>query len=336
MASAGWDEVLGGAADDGGDPPDHGDGDGEDEAPEKQKRIKTSTKVVLVAAGWVLLTLFLIGQFSADKAQPSAVARLDTVSGEDGATDETLEEEFEPEPVDTEEEEALDVDGDGFLSAEEQGIVEGEAAASLDGGGSSSSGEGASGSTGGGTGSGSGSTSGGESGGGGNAVPGAAPATTTTARTGAGGGATTTTTAGGGGGGGGGGTTSTTATTKPGGGGTTTTTTASTTTTSTATSTPSGLHLLVKAVAEKRYEFPSPHTKDLSLPVGSTITFDNNEDDRRHSFTIRRSVTTLLVWDSGELAAGDDPEPSPPLQAGTYTFACTNHPNSMNGTIAVQ
>jgi hypothetical protein len=114
MGSAGWDEVLGGGAGDGGVPPDEPDDDiDEDEAPPK-KRIKTSTKVFLVVAGWLLLTLFLVGQFSKDKGGPSAVANLDTVA--QGA------EAGEPEVVDTEEEEALDADGDGFLSAEEQGL----------------------------------------------------------------------------------------------------------------------------------------------------------------------------------------------------------------------
>ena len=331
MASAGWDEVLGGGASGGdGDAPGHdgGDGGGDDDGtPEKKKRVKTSTKIVLVVAGWLLLTLFLVGQFSADKAQPSAVARLDAVSGEDGATDETLDEEFEPEPVDTEEEEALDTDGDGFLSAAEQGIVEGDAAASLESGGSSSSsGSGGSGSTSGGT------STGGDSGSGGNAVPGTAPGggpTTSTTR--AGSGTTTTTTAGGGGGGGG--TTSSTPTTKPGGGNTTTTTPSTTSTTTGGPPPPPPVTITIRATAKDTYTYPSGYTSALQLPAGSKITFDNDHAGTRHSFTVTQGNT--VVWDTGRIRSIDPTETSPEFAAGTYAFTCTNEDQTMGGSISV-
>lgn len=253
MASAGWDEVLGGGGvgEEPEAPDDGDDGDDGGGAPPPKKRVKTSTKVVLVAAGWLLLTLFLVGQFSKDKAQPSAVARLDTLSGADGSGEDGAEDElFEPEPVDTEEEALLDVDGDGFLSAAEQGITEGEAAASIEGG--VGGGSGSSGGTYEGTAGGSSSGADGSTGTG-NAVPGAAPTGSGSGSTsgggttsgggstgGSGSGGTTSTTAGGSGGGGGG-TGSTTTTSRSGGGGTTTTTTTTASpTTSTTTTSPGG------------------------------------------------------------------------------------------------
>src|SRR4051812_6998359 len=101
MASAGGGEGLcggsrPGSADGGGGLPPVGPEDDDEEVPRK-KRVKTSTKILLVVAGWVLLTLFLVGQFSKDKGNPQAVARLDTVANGDGSS-------AEPEKVDTEEE----------------------------------------------------------------------------------------------------------------------------------------------------------------------------------------------------------------------------------------
>lgn len=302
--------------------------------------MKTSTKVVLVAAGWVLLTLFLVGQFSEDPEDPSATARLDTVAGEsvdldgDGVIDEVVEEE------------ATDVNGDGIIEIGE-GVEEGVATASgADGGSEGSDGSGASGEGGAGS-------SGSESGsyqatptesGGANAVPGAAPSsggstsggsTATTTRSGS----SPTTTAGSGSSGG----SSTTSTTRPpttttggGGGGATSSTTTTTTTTTTAGgggSPPppgnSAIILIVKARNEA-YEYPSGYSANLQLSTGSQIRFDNIESTGvRHSFTIP------AVWDSGEIKSDQGTRTSPALSPGTYTYTCTKHPTTMRGTITV-
>lgn len=86
----------------------------DDEAPKKKKRVATSTKIVLVVAGWILLTLFLVGEFSRNKDKPdTASAELQTTTGEfdDGGT---------PDVVDTEAEAEFDLDGDGFLDETER------------------------------------------------------------------------------------------------------------------------------------------------------------------------------------------------------------------------
>lgn len=88
--------------------------DDDDEAPKKKKRVATSTKIVLIVAGWILLTLFLVGEFSRNKNNPdTANAELQTTTGEfdDGGT---------PDIVDTEAEAEFDLDGDGFLDESER------------------------------------------------------------------------------------------------------------------------------------------------------------------------------------------------------------------------
>jgi plastocyanin len=323
MASAGWDEVLGGGEADGGEPPpavdDHGDGDGgDDDEPPKKKRVKTSTKIVLVVGAWLLLTLFLVGRFSSEKPQPSAVARLDTVSGEDGAAAGDEEEAFEPEPVDTEEEELLDVDGDGFLSAAEQGITEGEASAASENGGSGSGSGGSGSSTG---------TPTGEGGsGGGNAVPGAAP----------GGGATTSTTAGsssgGGGGGGGGGSTSTTA---GGGGGTSTTrpptTTSSSTTTSTSTSIASGPEATI-SITDPTTNIGSPgvfNPGNLVIASGTKVRI-HNQDTKAHGWDLPNYGEVAIA--AGEFSSYITLTGA---SGSTIDYKCSVH-SSMKGRITFQ
>ncbi len=298
--------------------------------------MKTSTKVVLVAAGWVLLTLFLVGQFSDDPTDQTATARLDTVAGGnvdldgDGIIDEVVEEE------------ATDVNGDGIIEIGE-GVDEGVASASgADGGDSGGAdGSGASGEGGGGSSAESGSyqatptESGGAS-----AVPGAAPSsggTTGGTSGGTSGSSSSTTTAGGGSSGGSSSTTSTTrpptTTTGGGGGGTSSTTT---TTAGGGGSPPpppppgnSAIILIVKARNEA-YEYPAGHGANLQLPTGSQIRLDNIESTgQRHSFTIP------AIWDSGEIKSDQGTRTSPALSPGTYTYTCTKHPATMRGTITV-
>ncbi len=308
---------------------DDGDADADDGEDAPRRGMKTLTKVALVAVGWVLLTLFLVGQFSGDDAaDESATARLDTVAGGDldgdGIIDEVVEEE------------ATDVNGDGIIEIGE-GIDEGTATASVanggdgdaagsDGSGGSSAGSGGS------SGSGSGSyqatpTESGSP----NAVPGAPPPAGSTS------GGTSSTTAGGGSGGGSSSTTSTTraTTSTTSGGGSGTTSTSTTTTTASGGGSPpppptnSAIILIVKA-RNARYEYPAGYGADFALATGSQVQFDNIESTgQRHSFTIP------AVWDSGEIKAGDGTRTSPHLLPGTYTYMCTKHPTTMRGTIAV-
>jgi hypothetical protein len=279
MASAGWDEVLGGGGD-GFVPDDDGDDDGA--AVAKKKRIPTGTKILLVLGAWILLTLFLVGRFTSEKAQPSATAKLDTVSGE--AVD--------PEPVDTEEEAALDADGDGFLSAEEQGITDGSAAAAADGAGAASSEaqayEGTPGGSGGATGTGS---AGGDGGSGTAAVPGAPPGGAGGGS--GGGGGTTSTTAAGGSGGGGNGTTSTTkpgsttSTTKQGGGTTTSSTTTTTAPPTTTTTTGANVPSTASSTYKGRTVGFLPTTEvTVRLDNGTAEVTITNDTDNDHDFKV--------------------------------------------------
>ena len=190
----------------------------EDDDDGKRKGVGFATKALVVGAAWVLLVLFLIGQFSKENEDPGlGPVGLDQTEETGDGTELAAGEEG------AEGEEPVDVDGDGEIEPGEPGFgstgdVEG---ASAGGGGTSGSGGGTSGGTSG--------SSGGSTGGGGTGdgtgddaapvtLPGGAPAPTTT---------TTTK------GGGGGGATTTSTTTKPGGGGggSTSTTAPNTTTT---------------------------------------------------------------------------------------------------------
>ena len=301
-----------------------------DDPPKKKKRIATSTKVILVIAGWLLLTLFLVGEFSKDKNETDIRAQLESANDfyDDGGT---------PDVVDTEDEEAADLDGDGFITEEERAAaLEGLSSAGEDGSSSeAAAGEDGSGSDGGGD-------AGSGSGGGGvypgqpadgetapTAVPGTAP----------GGGPTTTTTAagGGGGGGGGGGNATTTTTAKPGGGGGGGATTTSSPTTSAppppppTTEQPGDPVTLDVTASGLAYHYPEGYSSTLVLPRGSKIRFDNTEGNNgtSHSFTV------LNGWNSGQIKANDGTRTMPDgLTVGTYQFRCTVHA-SMNGTITV-
>ncbi len=66
----------------------------------------------------------------------------------------------------------------------------------------------------------------------------------------------------------------------------------------------------------------------LSISVGDTVTWTNND-----SFTSHTTTSDTNVWDSGALANGQSFSFTF-LTAGTYTYSCTIYP-SMHGTITV-
>ncbi len=310
------------------------DGALEDDKPAR-KRMKTSTKIVLIVAGWMVLTLLLIGQFSKNAPDESADARLDTATegnvdlDGDGVVDEVVQEE------------ATDVNGDGIIEIGE-GVNEGVARSSADGTDGTGSEAGTSGSATGGAG-GSGLASGyvgvtpGESGSP-NAVAGAPPPAGTTSGGSTSGGTPSTTTSGGSTPGGATSSTTTTrstTTTSSGGGGSATSSTSTTPTTAGGGSPPpppppnSAIILIVKA-RNAAYEYPAGYSANFSFATGSKVQFDNIESTGvKHSFTIP------AVWDSGEIKPGDGTRTSPALSPGTYTYACTKNPTTMRGTITV-
>jgi hypothetical protein len=311
MASAGWDEVLGGGAAGGGEgpPPDEPDAD-EEEAPRK-KRVPTSTKIVLVAFGWVLLVLFLVGQFSKHGGPAQPVAQLDTVA-KDGAS-------AEPEPVDTEEEAAFDANGDGLLSADEQAAAEsaGVAVGGSNGGSGGSSSEAA-------TYEGTptaGGSAGGSSGSSGTTTPGAAPGGGST-------GGVTTTTASGGGGGGGGQTTTTTAkgstttTTSKGGGGTTTTsTTAAPTTTTTASSVPSTASSSFKGLVTGFV----PNDVTMRLKDGAAHLTVSNDSNSDRDFNFDGDVRKIKKGESATITFNSAGDSTVTVTVGQVTQTLTVH-----------
>lgn len=307
--------------------------DADDVAPaKKKKRVATSTKVVLVVAGWLLLTLFLVGEFSKDKPPTDTVsAQLDTIEG-----DAEFDDAGTPDIVDTEAEEVFDADGDGLLSeserttaveAYEAAVASGEVAVGevwngVYEGSASTTEEGTADAAVPGTGPTSGgSTSGGSTGPGTETGTGSASGTSTT---------TTIASAAGGGGGGG-----STTTTKPSSGGAATTakpttTTAPPPTTATPTTTAGGGGVDVQVFADDAlgYTYPEGIQRDFSVPQGSKIVFDNR-DNIRHSFTIDGG------WDSGEIRNNEGLRTSPALEPGTFTYKCVNHPTTMNGSLTV-
>ncbi|MEA3076437.1 MAG: hypothetical protein QOF60_1345, partial [Actinomycetota bacterium] len=286
------------------DAEDGDDADDGDEGGKKRPRIRKSTVVVLVVAGWLLLTLFFVGQFSSSPGKPSQ-AKLDTAAGADDGSA-----------------------ADGEATADDSGSTDGgalEGVASATGDGTTSGGSGsatggtaggATPSAGGGSGTGDGSTgaipgTGGTTGGGSGTGTGGA---TTTAKPGT---ATTTTAKPGG----------TTTTAKPG---STTTTTASPGTTAT-TAAPAPFTMQVTAT-NAQYGYPQGYGADFSFPAGSKVRFDNTESTNgiKHTFTISGG------WDSGDMHADTAPKTSPALNTkGVFTYACTYHGLTMKGTITV-
>lgn len=289
--------------------------DDDDEEPKKKKRVATSTKIVLVVAGWILLTLFLVGEFSENKNEPdTANAELQTTTGEfdDGGT---------PDIVDTEAEAEFDLDGDGLLDETERSAALEAFEASVEAGEVAIGESDVSESDGGGSGGGSypgpdGATA--ET-----AVPGAAPSSgssTTTAKP-SGGGASPTTTA------------PAPTTTKPGGGVATSTTptTAAPPPPPPTTEAPGDPVALTVTASGLQFQYPSGYSKNLSLPAGSTISFKNNEA----SANIDHSFTIVGGWDSGAVNKNSPLATSPALSKGSYDYKCKIHPAAMNGTLTV-
>jgi plastocyanin len=277
---------------------------GDEGSPEPRRRVRTSTVVVVVAAGWLLLTLFLVGRFSRDDDRPLQ-ANLDASSGLDagdggGGDDKTGAGEEE-------------VAADGEVTANggggpERTVASGSAteASVVDGGAPATGGGPSGGGAGGGSGSGTGSgaaTAGPAAGGTGGGSTGNAP--TTTAK----GSAPPTTKAPS--------PTATSTTSKP---------PASTTTTTAA-------PVTVQVTATNLfYGYPAGYDSDFSVPAGSRVRFDNTEPDGdiEHTFTISGG------WDSGDLKAAGSPRTSPALTAkGTFEYSCKHHPVTMHGAITV-
>lgn len=304
-------------------------GDDEGEPTEKKKRIATSTKIVLVVAGWLLLTLFLVGEFSEDKTPTDTVeAQLDTVDDVDG--------EIAEEDVVIDEEAALesfDADGDGVLSESERAAaVEAYEAAVASG--EISIGEAWKGVTG-------GIATATEEGVGESAAPGAAPPSGAGTSDGSGGtssgsgsgsdsGSTTTTATAGGGGGGG----STTTTAKPSGGGTTDTTVKpSTTTTPTTTeasppppppgSPPVDRTITISGNLGVGFAY-SP--RNFTVPAGSRISMVNNSS-RDHTWKLGDGPDEPVVK---EATVG------PRVVTETVTYRCTIVAHNLSGTITVE
>lgn len=101
-----------------------------------------------------------------------------------------------------------------------------------------------------------------------------------------------------------------------------------------ATCTPSGneLHIAVEESTTHRFD-----TECLAAPAGEafTIEFVNDDDSvhGNHNVVIREGGDELFVGDvisGGESVVYE----VDPLEAGTYGFLCSNHPN-MNGTFVV-
>jgi plastocyanin len=282
--------------------------DDDDEAPKKEKRVATSTKIVLIVAGWILLTLFLVGEFSRNKNDPdTANAELQTTTGgfDDGGT---------PDVVDTEAEAEFDIDGDGFLDETERSAALEAFEASFEAGEvaidesdvSESDGDG----------SGDGTSPGPDGETATSAVPGAAPAsggsTTTTAKPSGGGGSPTTTAA--------------PTTTKPGNSPTTTT---SPTTTAPPPPPPpppnevSESTILVTGTPGAFVLAP----RSFTIAEGSKVRMQNSSNkDHKWKIADRPEVTVA----KGTTSAYQEFN-----SKGSIPYRCTIHPD-MDGTITVE
>jgi len=235
----------------------------EDEEDER-KGVSFATKALVIGAAWVLLVLFLIGQFSGDDDPGAGPVGLDQAADAAGGDEVTAGEQgLEEEPV--------DVDGDGEIEPGEPGYgstggVEGASAGGAAGG---SGGSGTSGGSSGGT--------SGDDGSGGDAAPVALP----------GGGSTTTTTRSGGG------SATTTTTAKPGGGGGGSSTTAPPTTSAPATTQPPPAGPPVVTISGDC----SFDRDTLSISRGTTVRFVNDTD---HDVKLRFAANDRPEIESGD------------------------------------
>jgi plastocyanin len=311
-----------------------GDGDGP-VGEKKKKKIPTSTKFLVIAIAWVGLVLVLINQFKHDAPEANLSAQLETngATFDDGGT---------PDIIDTPEEEAADLNGDGVLDEQELELAHEAAAAAAGTDGDLAAGGEA------GDGSGGGTTSGGSSGSDDptaeTLVPGAAPSGGGTATGGSTGGTTggssgdttATTTSGGAGGGIVGGVTTTTAksggsgatttTTAGGGGGGTATTTATTTAGGgggggTTTPTPTDTTITIAGNSGNGFTY-SPH--NFTVPAGSRVRMTNTSANA-HTWKLGDGVAIPVAKGATTIYQ---------TVQSTVTYRCTLH-TGMTGTITV-
>jgi plastocyanin len=78
-------------------------------------------------------------------------------------------------------------------------------------------------------------------------------------------------------------------------------------------------------------------TTDVAAPAGQpfTIDFDNQDVGVPHDVDIRDASNTVVEDSQPFPGAAKRQIPVDPLEAGTYTFFCSVHPN-MTGTLTVQ
>ena len=78
-------------------------------------------------------------------------------------------------------------------------------------------------------------------------------------------------------------------------------------------------------------------TTDVRAPAGEpfTIDFDNQDAGVPHDVDIRDASNAVVEDSTPFVGAGKEPIPVDPLEAGTYTFFCSVHPN-MTGTLTAE
>ncbi len=260
--------------------------------------MRTSTKVVLVAAGWLLLTLFLVGRFSGSPTAERAT-RLDQAAAGDEGDEVAVPGEEDPDEASAGDSQEIGVGefGDGTAAYADAAAIGGTDAVTGGTGGGVYAGVPAEG-------------SGGVGGGG--ALPGVAPAPGPTAGAPAADGGSTTTTAPSPGG-----TTDTTAPSGGGGGGTTTTTSAA--------APPPGSGPEERTITISRrqgryvYDWPS-----LSLPAGSRVRMADSTN----------ASHTWKIGNDGPIAVPKSGFTDYRTFNSTVSFRCTVH-EELKGTITV-
>lgn len=255
----------------------------DDEDDDDRRGVSFATKALVIGAAWVLLVLFLIGQFKGDGSPGPGPVGLDQSTESAGGELTAGEVEGGEEPV--------DVDGDGEIEPGEPGYGTASGVEGASAGGAAAAEPGATSGSSGGSSGGGGAT--GEGGSDGDAspiaVPGGTGSTTTTAKAGGGSGTSTTTSKPGGG----------------GGGGSSSTTTAPSQTTAAPTATDT---VELRDDTSKKCVF----SKDSVGPASGSISVTfRNTSDQKH--------TIAFGGDDYEIAAGDS---MPVTFTSTTTVSC--------------